>query len=436
MATTSLFQDRAADAVRPSSPTPPPNNRVTLGIPVDSQASVNAPADESSAVVDTRPADAASNQDSAAANTGSADAVTGENGSGAGGLPFTRTDTVADGQTDCRNTHTGRTEATRPLDLLAIGRCGVDIYPNQIGVDLADVDSFGKYIGGTAANVTVAVARYGRRSGLISKVGADSFGDYVIRDLASAYHVDTEFIGRYTELPTPVTFCAIKPPEDFPLTFYRTPSAPDMKITADEISNPELSAAITNARIFWTTGTGLSQEPIKSAQLLALRLRGQSQSASARYTIFDLDYRPMFWPDADTAHAFIASALKYHNVVVGNQTECAIAVGQGTPDEQADRLLTAGAELAVVKMGSAGVLGKTANERVVVPPVPVLTVNGLGAGDAFGGALSHGLLSGWPLARVLLFANAAGAYVASQIACSAAMPTEAIVNQLIAAQRP
>ncbi|MDR2374698.1 MAG: 5-dehydro-2-deoxygluconokinase [Bifidobacteriaceae bacterium] len=321
------------------------------------------------------------------------------------------------------------------LDLLAIGRVGVDIYPNQIGVDLADVESFGKYVGGTAANVTVAVARYGHRSALISKVGADSFGDYVIRDLAGLYNVDTEFIGRYGDLPTPVTFCAIKPPEDFPLSFYRTPSAPDMKITPEEVAAPALAGAVETARIFWTTGTGLSQEPIRSAQLTALRRRRAAKAPSARHTVFDLDYRPMFWPDPDTAHAFIAAALKYHNVVVGNQTECAIAVGPGAPDEQADRLLAAGAELAVVKMGSAGVLGKTATERVVVAPVPVKTVNGLGAGDAFGGALSHGLLEGWPLARTLLFANAAGAYVASQIACSAAMPDQTAVAQLLAAQR-
>ncbi|MDR3107638.1 MAG: 5-dehydro-2-deoxygluconokinase [Bifidobacteriaceae bacterium] len=326
--------------------------------------------------------------------------------------------------------------ADQVIDLLAIGRVGVDIYPNQIGLDLADVESFGKYIGGTAANVTVAVARYGHRSALISKVGEDSFGDYVIRDLASVYQVDTEFIGRYRDLPTPVTFCAIKPPEDFPLTFYRTPSAPDMQITTAEVEKPRLAQAIGTARIFWTTGTGLSQEPIRSAQLAALRWRRQSPARTGRYTIFDLDYRPMFWPDPDTAHAFIAAALEYHNVVVGNQTECAVAVGVGSPDQQADRILAAGPELAVVKMGSAGVLGKTADQRVVVPPVPVRTVNGLGAGDAFGGALAHGLLEGWPLERTLLFANAAGAYVASQIACSAAMPDEATVNQLLVASPP
>ncbi|MDR1512915.1 MAG: 5-dehydro-2-deoxygluconokinase [Propionibacteriaceae bacterium] len=322
--------------------------------------------------------------------------------------------------------------ANNVTDLVAIGRISVDIYPNEIGVDLEDVRTFGKYVGGTATNVTVAAARHGHSAALVTKVGDDAFGRYLVRDLKAEYGVDTDFIGVHAGIPTPVTFCAIKPPEDFPLYFYRTPSAPDMKITEDEVRSPALRAAIETARVWWITGTGFSQEPIASAQRLACRLRDEAKAPTAEHTVFDLDYRPMFWPDEATAHAAYAAALPLATVVVGNQTECAVAVGPGTPDEQADRLLAAGAGLAVVKMGSAGVMGKTAAERVVVAPVPVTTVNGLGAGDAFGGALVHGLLSGWPLDKVLLFANAAGAYVAAQIACSAAMPTEAQVEALIA----
>jgi 5-dehydro-2-deoxygluconokinase len=203
-------------------------------------------------------------------------------------------------------------------------------------------------------------------------------------------------------------------------------------VTAADFQAPELAEAVATARIFWVTGTGMSQEPIRSAQLAALQARSTATPpVQPSYTVFDLDYRPMFWADEATAHAEISSILQFADVIVGNQTECAVAVGEGTPDEQADRLLAAGATIAIVKMGSAGVLGKTATDRVVVPPVTVETVNGLGAGDAFGGATCHGLLSGWPLERTLAFANAAGAYVAGQIACSSAMPTEAQVNELL-----
>ncbi|MDR2382142.1 MAG: 5-dehydro-2-deoxygluconokinase [Bifidobacteriaceae bacterium] len=317
------------------------------------------------------------------------------------------------------------------FDLLAMGRIGVDVYPNEVGVDLEDVETFRRYVGGTAANVTVAVARYGHSAALVSKVGDDAFGRYLRRDLAEEYGVDTQFLGTYQGLPTPLAFCGIKPPEDFPLYFYRTPSAPDLKITAADIQAPALTHAIETARIFWTTGTGLSEQPSASAQSLAYATRRNAKAATAEYTILDIDYRPMFWPSRATAHAAIAAALPYADVVVGNRDECSVAVGEGTPDEQADRLLAAGARLAVVKLGSAGVLGKSGADRVIMPPVPVITVNGLGAGDAFGGALSHGLLEGWPLERTLRFANAAGAYVAAQIACSAAMPTAAAVDSLL-----
>ncbi|MGZ8770025.1 MAG: PfkB family carbohydrate kinase, partial [Aeromicrobium sp.] len=127
----------------------------------------------------------------------------------------------------------------------------------------------------------------------------------------------------------------------------------------------------------------------------------------------------------------IAAALPYVTVVAGNREECLIAVGEGDPDSAARALLAAGPDLAIVKQGPAGVLGKRGEESVVVPAVPVDVVNGLGAGDAFGGALCHGLLRNWDLRRMLSFANAAGAYVAGQLACADAMPTVAEVEALM-----
>ncbi|MDR1264790.1 MAG: 5-dehydro-2-deoxygluconokinase [Propionibacteriaceae bacterium] len=334
---------------------------------------------------------------------------------------------------------------TSPPDLLAIGRLGVDIYPQQIGVGIEDVDTFGKYVGGSAANVAIAGARHGLASALVSRTGDDPFGFYLTRELEREYRVDTRFIRRDPDLLTPVTFCAIRPPEDFPLYFYRRPTAPDLQITAAEILEAPLADAVRQARIFWFTGTGLSQEPSRSAHQVALRLRSTAAAAlpsgadgdTPRLTVFDLDYRETFWPSREQASQAISGALEFADVAVGNQTECAVAVGEGTPDQQADRLLEAGVKLAVVKMGSQGVLGATASKRVRCPQIAVEVVNGLGAGDSFGGALCRGLLAGWPLEAVLNFANAAGALVASRIACSAAMPVEAEVRELLArAGRP
>jgi 5-dehydro-2-deoxygluconokinase len=298
-------------------------------------------------------------------------------------------------------------------EVLTMGRIGVDIYPLQTGVSLREVTSFGKYLGGSATNVAVAAARHGRRAAVITRTGADPFGEY-LHDALRGFGVDDRYVTPVPGLNTPVTFCEIFPPDDFPLYFYRFPTAPDLQIRADELDMD----AVRGAGIFWITGTGLSQEPSREATLAALRARGKRG-----ITVFDLDYRPMFWESRDEAHRWYAEALPYATVAVGNLDECDTAVGQREPKAAAQALRDAGVELAVVKQGPAGVLARDDDGEVEVPPVPVEVVNGLGAGDAFGGALCHGLLAGWELERAVRFCNAAGAIVAGRLACADAMPT-------------
>ncbi|WP_043847118.1 5-dehydro-2-deoxygluconokinase [Crystallibacter crystallopoietes] len=313
-------------------------------------------------------------------------------------------------------------------DLLTMGRISVDIYPNDIGVRLADVTTFGKYLGGSPSNVAVAAARHGRRCAVITRTGEDPFGEYLHRELRK-FGVDDRFVTGVPGLQTPATFCAILPPDDFPLYFYgRFPTAPDLQIAADELDR----AAIREAGIFWSTVTGLSQEPSRSAHVAAHEARPRNELLPGQFTILDLDYRPMFWASEEEAREQVAAILPHVTVAIGNDKECSVAVGEGTPDEQADRLLDAGVEIAVVKLGPDGVMAKTRTERVVSAPVPVETLNGLGAGDAFGGAFCHGLLAGWPLSAILDYANASGALVASRVSCADAMPTPAEVNALLA----
>jgi 5-dehydro-2-deoxygluconokinase len=300
------------------------------------------------------------------------------------------------------------------FDLITMGRIGVDLYPEQIGVPLAEVRTFRKMLGGTATNVAVAAARLGRRTAVITKVGDDPFGGY-IRGALAEFGVDPRFVGTDPELRTPLAFCEIHPPDDFPLLFYRQPSAPDLQLRVDDLD----ADAVRAAGIFWVTGTGLSIEPSRSTTLEALTWR-------AGETIVDLDWRPMFWEDepGDLYRAAVGRAT----VAVGNREEASVAVGEGEPLELAQRLLALGPRLAVVKLGPRGVLAATAEQHWVVPPVPVDVVNGLGAGDAFGGALCHGLLSGWDVERIVRFANAAGAVVASRLGCADDMPTLADVE--------
>ncbi|MFV0435320.1 MAG: 5-dehydro-2-deoxygluconokinase [Leucobacter sp.] len=313
------------------------------------------------------------------------------------------------------------TEQRRPDDVLAIGRLGVDVYPLQEG-PLEDVTSFAKYLGGSAANVAVAAARYGHSSALISRVGDDPFGRYLLREL-DRLGVDPREVRVDPSYPTPVTFCELFPPDDFPLYFYRQPKAPDLQI---ERADLDLDA-VREAKIFWFTLTGLSEEPSRAAHHEALEARD-----SRRHTIFDLDYRPMFWGDPAEATAQVARAIENATVAVGNREECEVAVGETVPDRAADALLERGIELAIVKQGPKGVLAKTRDERVEVPPYFVDVINGLGSGDAFGGALCHGLLQGWGLEQIFRFANVAGALVATRRECSTAMPDAAEVEAILA----
>jgi 5-dehydro-2-deoxygluconokinase len=309
---------------------------------------------------------------------------------------------------------------TPQFDVLAIGRSGVDIYPLQVGVGLENVESFGKFLGGSAANVAVAAARLGNHTALISGVGTDPFGRYVRAELARL-DVDNRFVNIHSEYPTPVTFCEIFPPDDFPLYFYRKPSAPDLQITTSEIDLD----AVRNARLYWSTVTGLSEEPSRSAHFAAWDARERQP-----LTVLDLDYRPMFWESPGAASEQVQRALAHVTVAVGNREECEIAVGESNPHKAADALLDLGVQLAIVKQGPRGVLGKTRSASVTVPPIEVDVVNGLGAGDSFGGSLCHGLLHDWPLEKTLRYANAAGAIVASRLECSTAMPTAAEVAAL------
>ncbi|MDT0342935.1 5-dehydro-2-deoxygluconokinase [Streptomyces litchfieldiae] len=319
-----------------------------------------------------------------------------------------------------------------PLDLITMGRIGVDIYPLQTGVPLPRVETFGKFLGGSPTNVAVAAARLGRATAVITRTGRDPFGEYCHQALRE-FGVDDRWVTDVDAYPTPVTFCEIFPPDDFPLYFYRLPKAPDLVIHPHELDLP----AITAARVFWMTGTGLCAEPSRTATLTALAARAAGGRDGQVATVFDLDWRPMFWPGGDPAAArpFYRAALAHATVAVGNVAECGVATGEREPRACAEALLAAGVELAVVKRGPAGVLAMRRDGTTTeVEPHDVEVVNGLGAGDAFGGALCHGLLAGWPPERLTRFANAAGALVAGRLACSAAMPYAAEVDALLAAE--
>lgn len=312
---------------------------------------------------------------------------------------------------------------TSGWDLLTVGRVSVDLYAREPRAGFDADQSFVKSVGGSPTNVAVAAARLGLHSGVVTKVGDDGFGTFVRRRLSDR-GVDTSFLGIEAGVSTPLALAALDPPEEPTVAFYRGPAAPDTTIEMDAVP----VSAITGARAFWMSQGALAQGTTATTSMAWLQQRGR-----AAHTVLDLDYRPALWSDLSRARQAACAALEHCTAAVGNRVECEMAVGEVDPDAAADALLELGLSLAVVKMGAQGVLLATPGERVRVPSAAVPVVCGLGAGDAFGGALVLGLLEGWSLAHIGAFAHAAGALVVQQLTCSDAMPTRHEVEMAMAA---
>jgi 5-dehydro-2-deoxygluconokinase len=312
------------------------------------------------------------------------------------------------------------------LEALTVGRIGVDLYAEELNASFIEARRFVKSIGGSPTNVAVALSRLGHRAAVLTKVGDDALGDYVRHALAEEFGVDTRFVGTHPTLQTPIVVAALDPPEDPQFVFYRAPRAPDSTI---EVEDVDLDVAAT-VPILWISAGALAVEPSRGTTRTLLERR-----ARRRHTILDLDYRPSFWASEAEARREIGATLDAITIAIGNRAECEIAVSETDPDDAADALLARGLDVAVVKLGGDGVLVATADERRVVPPVPVEVVCGLGAGDAFGGAFCHGLLAGMTPFAAAELANAAGAIVASRLLCADAMPTEDEVRALLEESR-
>jgi 5-dehydro-2-deoxygluconokinase len=278
-----------------------------------------------------------------------------------------------------------------------LGRVGIDLYPNELETPLAQVRTFTRFVGGFAGNVATGLARLGVRVAIVSRVGGDGNGDFV-REWLARQGVDVRFLATDRYWLTPPTFCEVWPPDNFPLTFYRRPTAPDWQLVPEDFDADE----VASARLLYATGTGLAQSPSRETTLAALR-------AHRGTTIFDLDWRPTLWDEPAEYPRLAAEATAAADVVVGNEEEVDAARLGDVP-----RL--------VLKRGEHGATVVEDGEETDVPGRPVEVVNGLGAGDAFAAALGHGLLRGLSLVEAARRGNVAGAIVASQLACSEAMP--------------
>lgn len=307
------------------------------------------------------------------------------------------------------------------LDLLSIGRISVDLYAQEPHHSFCDPQTFMKSIGGSPTNVAVAAARLGLQAALATKVGGDLLAPFVLAKLAG-FGVDTSYVGVDPQGLTPVVLASLDPPAAPAIIFYRGAAAPDTTLLDTDIPGE----VIRDCRVLWISACALAVGSTADACFTWLVQRGR-----AEHTIIDLDYRPSLWADPADARRAALRAIDSGTVVVGNRDECEMAIGETDPDAAADALLSRGVSIAIVKMGADGVLLATEQERVRVSPLPIDVACGLGAGDAFGGALAYGLLEGWSLDRIGEFANGAGALVASRLMCADAMPDLASLTSFV-----
>jgi 5-dehydro-2-deoxygluconokinase len=313
----------------------------------------------------------------------------------------------------------GLEEDMSTTEVVVMGRLSADIYPTELRTSLRHQRSFIRYVGGFAGNVCTGLARLQVGTAIVSKVGDDGHGEF-IRDFLSREAVDVEWLGIDQTLNTPVVFCEIWPPDRFPLLFYRTPTCPDWELTTDDFDVD----AVVDAPILLVSGTGLAREKSRNAQMVALD--GHRHTA-----IFDLDYRPIFWSGREEYAAAVEDALPLADVVLGNEDEVRAATGLEDARRGIAALRAAGPRVLILKRGGEGAVLFDDDRVLEVPPVRMEVVNGLGAGDAFLAAVTHGILRGIDLGTAVRRANWAGAFVASQVACSEAMPYLEDVNRAV-----
>jgi 5-dehydro-2-deoxygluconokinase len=312
-------------------------------------------------------------------------------------------------------------------DLLTMGRSSIDLYSNDVGAPFPEITSFAAYVGGSPTNIAVGARRLGLTTALLTAVGEDPVGDFILHFLRKE-GVETRFIPRKPGRRSSAVVLGIEPPDRFPLVFYRDNCA-DIELTVDDV----LAAPVTACRAFEFAGTNLSREPSRSATLFAAE---RARSAGVP-VVLDVDFRPDQWPDPRAFGVAVRSALRLVDVVLGTQDELkaavladpadlALAPSQvsdarvaGDLDAAVETILALGPQVLVEKRGQDGARIHLADgTRQDVPGFPVEVYNILGAGDAFAAGFLYGYVNGWDFYRAARLGNACGAIVVTRHGCA------------------
>lgn len=316
---------------------------------------------------------------------------------------------------------------TRQYDLITMGRSGLDLYANDVGAPFVEIKSFAAYVGGSPTNIAVGARRLGLNVALLTAVGPDPVGDFVLHFLEQE-GVETRYVPRKIGRRTSAVVLGIEPPDRFPLVFYRDNCA-DIELSIDDV----LATPIADSRFLEISGTGLSKEPSRSATIFAVE---QARAAGTK-VVLDIDFRADQWHDPRAFGVVVRSVLPLVDIAIGTEEEINAAMLRdpsqieisdsqisaptisGDTEANVRSLLALGPEAMVVKRGARGAtVHLQGGERIEVPGFPVEIYNILGAGDAFASGFLYGLVKGWDWYKACRMGNACGAIVVTRHGCA------------------
>lgn len=326
--------------------------------------------------------------------------------------------------------------SSRTYDIAAMGRSSIDLYSNDVGMPFVDITSFAAYVGGCPTNISVGTKRLGLRPALLTAVGEDQVGNFILHFLENE-GIETSFISRKAGRRSSAVVLGIEPPDRFPLTYYRDNCA-DNALTIDDV----LATPIADSRVLLISGTGLSKEPSRSATIFAAELAHQHGTT----VVLDIDFRPDQWDDPRAFGITVRSVLRLVDIVIGTEDEInaamltdaeqvSVAHSQvsdarvsGDIDLAIEQLLALGPRVLAQKRGATGVTVHVASEgqrtqQIAVPGFPVKVSNILGAGDAFASGFLYGFVKGWDWYKAARLGNACGAILVTKHGCANFMPT-------------
>ena len=318
------------------------------------------------------------------------------------------------------------------FDSLHMGRSSIDLYSNDVGAPFPQITNFAAYVGGSPLNISVGAHRLGLKTALLTAVGVDPVGDFILNFL-NTEGVATDYIPRKPGRRTSAVVLGIEPPDKFPLVYYRD-NAADLALTIDDV----IAAPVTTSKIFQFAGTNLSYEPSRSATFYA----AEQARAAGVTVVLDVDFRPDQWHDVRAFGVQIRAILRLVDIVIGTEDEVNAAMlisgdqmrvtdsqvsdahVQGDTERAIEAMLHMGAQALILKTGARGsrIYLKT-GEVIEAPGYPVEVYNILGAGDAFGGGFIYGYVNGWGWRKAARLGNACGAIVVTKHGCANFMPT-------------